>query len=412
MTSIQVFSIVWLAVVFTVCIWRHINLGLAMLPAAFVLAEIAGITPKQLYQGFPTSLVILILGVMFLWNHARNSGLADLIVHRTVELARGRVWLLPWVTCALSAAICAIGALPAAALVITLPVAIRMAEQENIRPALMGIVTIQGACIGGFSPISPWGSLVSAQATHAGLPFLSGHFMLAQIALNLIVACIAFFAFGGAELIRREAVASVPKSPMASGAGWHLTVYQWSSLVAVCVFVAMVLMKFDVGLSAFAIGIVLHIAFRGECQKAIAALPWGIIIMIAGLIIYVSLLEQLGVLHVLGEKLTSVDNPSLVLMAVTYLGTLVANFESSSVAVLGLVIPVAVKSLANSPSEVINSLSLAMVAGSVTVIASSPFHLCGGIVLAETRGDNRTFKDLLIWTAATSALLPLCGLII
>jgi Na+/H+ antiporter NhaD/arsenite permease-like protein len=213
---------------------------------------------------------------------------------RTVELARGRVWLLPWVTCALSAVICGIGALPAAALVITLPVAIRMAEQENIRPALMGIVTIQGACMGGFSPISPWGSLVAAQAARGGLPFSSSHFMITLILLNLATALVAFFAYGGARLIRRDASSTLLAEAVERSRGWQLTTYQWASLAALCVFVVLVLMRFDVGLSAFAVGIVLHIAFRNECQKAIAALPWGIVIMIAGLIIYVSLLEHLG----------------------------------------------------------------------------------------------------------------------
>ncbi|MFG0860978.1 MULTISPECIES: hypothetical protein [Pseudomonas] len=59
MTSVQIFSVIWLVVIFAACIWRHTNVGLAMLPASFILAEVAGISPKQLYQGFPTSLVIL-----------------------------------------------------------------------------------------------------------------------------------------------------------------------------------------------------------------------------------------------------------------------------------------------------------------------------------------------------------------
>lgn len=413
MTSVQIFSVIWLVVIFAACIWRHTNVGLAMLPASFILAEVAGISPKQLYQGFPTSLVILILGVMFLWNHARNSGLADLIIYKTVRMTRGRLWLLPWTTCFLSAGICAIGALPAAALVITLPVAIRIAERENIRPALMGVVTIQGACIGGFSPISPWGSLVISQVQHAGLPFLPSYFVASMIVLNICVAAVAYFAFGGAELIRRGVVATPPLAAAdAPTSHSGLTAYQWASLLAVAAFITMVLLKFDVGLSAFAVGIVLHVAFRGECQKAITALPWSIIIMIAGLIMYVSLLEQLGVLHLIGDELGNVGNPSFVLMAVTYLGTTVANFEASSVAVLGLVIPVAIKSLASSPSEIMNSLALALVAGSVTVIAASPFHLSGGIVLAETRNCGRTFKDLLLWTVGVSATLPLLGLIL
>jgi len=52
MTSVQIFSVIWLVVIFAACIWRHTNVGLAMLPASFILAEVAGISPKQLYQDF------------------------------------------------------------------------------------------------------------------------------------------------------------------------------------------------------------------------------------------------------------------------------------------------------------------------------------------------------------------------
>ena len=83
---------------------------------------------KQLYAGFPTKLIILVLGVMYLWNQVSESGLADLLVRKTVAFVHGKVYLLPWAMCILTALICAVGALPAAALAITMPVAIEIAS--------------------------------------------------------------------------------------------------------------------------------------------------------------------------------------------------------------------------------------------------------------------------------------------
>ncbi|MEW9582589.1 SLC13 family permease [Paraburkholderia sp. DGU8] len=164
MTTIHIVVLVLMVVIFAISLWRGINLGVVAIPASFLLVEIAGVPQKRVFAAFPTDLVLLILGVMYLWNLVRDSGLAELIVHRAVALSRGRPWLLPWTTCTLTALICALGALPIAALVITLPVALETARRENIRPALMGIVTIQGGCIGGLSPFNPWAKVVIAQA--------------------------------------------------------------------------------------------------------------------------------------------------------------------------------------------------------------------------------------------------------
>ncbi len=408
MTHIQIFAIVWLVAIFALSIWRHLNLGLVALPGAFILAEIADIGAKKLVAGFPAHLVVLILGVTFLWNHLRNSGAADLLVQKTVDLTRHRLWLLPWAMCGLTALICAVGALPAAALVITLPAAIQIAQRENIRPALMGIVTIQGAGVGGFSPISPWGNLIATQVARGHMAFSPGHFFATQIVLNIAIALAAFLIFGGLELFRRKPAPEVEAGAPTADGNFKLSPYQLASLLAFCAFIVLALMRYDVGLTAFAMGTLLHIGFSATTtsRKEIAELPWNIVVMIAGLLMYVSILDQIGVLHAIGTLLEGVHQPSLVLMAVGYVGTIFANFESSSVAVLGLVMPLAIKSLIAGASVIHNSIVLALLAGSIAVIGASPFHLGGGLLLAEAGGDERTYKDLLAWAIGAAAILP------
>ena len=38
MTTLQIYALVWLAFVFGLSLWQHINLGLIMIPASFLLA--------------------------------------------------------------------------------------------------------------------------------------------------------------------------------------------------------------------------------------------------------------------------------------------------------------------------------------------------------------------------------------
>lgn len=414
MTTVQIGALIWLAVVFGVSLWQHINLGLIMIPASFILAQCAGIPLNQLYAAFPAKLVILVLGVMYLWNHVQESGFANIIVKKAVSLAGGRVYLLPWIIHVLTAIICAVGALPAAAFAITVPVALEIAKRERISPTLMGIVLIQGACVGGFTPFNPWGSLVADLALKANIPLHAGYLFLFQGIIALAVGILAFFAFGGMELLRRPvamceplqegaANGSVPENACPSG---PLTAYQIASCLGMLLFIVLVLVKFDVGLTAFAIGMVLQIAFRITSKAALSKLPWGIAIMISGVLIYVGLLEKMGVLHAIGEYLVSMEHASLVRFGVSIVGTIIANFESSSIAVLGLVIPVAVKSMAGATSALWSSLQLGVLSGSLVVMCASPFHIGGALILAEAEDYDRTFKELMIWVLVLTLVLP------
>lgn len=410
MNPIHIVALVLLVVIFAISLWRGVNLGLVAIPGSFLLALLAGVPQKQVFAAFPTELVLLILGVTYLWNLVRDSGLAASIVRRAVALSHGRPWLLPWTTSVLTALICALGALPIAALVITLPVALEIARRHAIRPALMGIVTVQGACIGGLSPLNPWGKVVATQAAKGGVALLAAHFFLFQLALNLGFALLAFFVFGGAKLFVRQTFTDAASETPDAGTGFNWQ--QALALVSLLGFVALVLTKHDVGLSAFSMGLLLNLAVRIDTRKILSDMPWGMVMMIAGILVYMGTLESTGTLQAIGALLQSVQQQSLVRVGMTYLGTLMANFEASSVVVLGLVIPVVTRALAHEPSALVSSIQLALSATSIVVLTASPFHLGGGLMLAELDGDDRTFKDLLKWTAAMTLLLPLAAFLI
>lgn len=417
MTAIQIFALALLAFAFLLSLWRHINLGLAMLPGAFVLACTAHIPSKTLYAGYPTQLTILVLGVMLLWNHVQESGLADSIVKHAVRLARGRAYLLPWVMFSLTAMISGIGALPAAAFAITLPVGLEIAKREKIRPSLMGIICIQGGCVGGFSPFNPWAALVSTLAKEANINFHGGQFFIFNAVLGIGVSLAAFFAFGGIGLLTRSASYHGPVADTLHGAGKipagkvpFMSFYQLASAISVFIFIVMVLMNFDIGLTGFSLGFLLMIAFPGKSKDLIKKLPWNIMIMIAGVLLYVHLLDHLGILKAIGHLLTGMDNPVLVRVGLSFIGTIIANFESSSIAVLGLVIPIAIKSMSSDLSATAASLQLAILAGSIVVMCSSPFHIGGALVLAESGNDERTYKELLVWVILLALCLPLLAL--
>ena len=60
-----------------------------------------------------------------------------------------------------AAVLTAIGAVSPAAVAIVAPIALGFAVQFEINPLLMGVLVVNGAQAGGFSPISVYGTIVN-----------------------------------------------------------------------------------------------------------------------------------------------------------------------------------------------------------------------------------------------------------
>ena len=82
------------------------------------------------------------------------------LVHASVRAVGGRVAAIPWVFFLITAVLTASGAVVPGAVAIVVPIALGFALTYNINPALMGLMVINGATAGGFSPISVFGSIV------------------------------------------------------------------------------------------------------------------------------------------------------------------------------------------------------------------------------------------------------------
>ncbi|TNC25725.1 SLC13 family permease [Amycolatopsis alkalitolerans] len=433
MSFIQIFSLILLVITFAVAIWRHVNVGLATIPAGFLLLLVAGVPAGQYFKQFPGELVILILGVAYLFGHAQRSGAIAGMTALAVRATGHRDWLLPWIMFLLAAVVSGIGALPAASLAIVVPIAMRTARERGINLMSMGLVTIMGALAGGFSPISVWGRLVVTLAAKSGRPISSLGLFAIEFVLNLALAVVAFLIFGGVRLIRRRPQldlatgaggtggGAVTPDPMASGRGAvqvqspvetavasRVTAYQVCSLVGVAVFVAVVLIfSVDPGLVAFAVALVLQLLFRPDERELVRSLPWAVVLVITGVLLYVGLLEKIGTFATIAKHLGGIGSIEVAVLALAFVGSLFASFESSSVAVLGLVIPVAIgvtPGIAGTPLLLI----LCAVSWAIVVLSPSPYHLSGALVLASSPEDRQQsmLRKLLLWSVGVAVVVP------
>lgn len=210
--SVELISILVLAVIFLIATVRPVNLGALAIVAAFILGVSVldgadlGEKTDAVFDGFPGDLFIILVGVTYLFAIAKANGTVDWLVQAAIRAVQGRIGLIPWIMFLVTACLTAIGAVVPAAVAIIAPIGVGFAVRYKINPLMMGLLIINGASAGGFSPISIFGSITNGVVEQAGLPGNPTLLFLASFFVNLAISIVAFLLWGGRDLLRRRVV--------------------------------------------------------------------------------------------------------------------------------------------------------------------------------------------------------------
>lgn len=223
--SDQVISIVGLVLVFAVATFSSVHMGALAIVAAFVVGTaFVGESADDIFGGFPGDLFVVLVGVTFLFAIAKNNGTVDWMVHRATKAVGGRIALIPWVMFLVTAVLTASGAVVPAAVGIIAPIGMGFCVRYRINPVLMGLLIINGASAGGFSPISIFGSITNGVVSRNDLPGSPILLFVCSFLFNVVLSLVVFFLFGGRGLVGRRAEESDEDTPVpgADGAGGDL----------------------------------------------------------------------------------------------------------------------------------------------------------------------------------------------
>jgi len=210
--SVELVSILVLVVIFVIATVRPINLGALAIVAAFVVGlwalegEDIGEKTDAIFAGFPADLFVILVGVTYLFAIASANGTVDWLVQAAIRGVQGRIGLIPWIMFLVTACLTAIGAVVPASVAIIAPIGMGFAVRYKINPLMMGLLIINGASAGGFSPISIFGSITNGVVENAGLPGNPTLLFLASFFYNLAISIVAFLMWGGRDLLRRRVV--------------------------------------------------------------------------------------------------------------------------------------------------------------------------------------------------------------
>jgi Na+/H+ antiporter NhaD/arsenite permease-like protein len=398
-----------LVLIFVVGTLRSINLGVLSLGATFIVGTL--LTRESLadmYRGFPVDLLILLVGVTYLFAIATNNGAIERVVAAAATRVRGRRALLPWIVFVVAAVPTMAGALGGAAAAMLAPIALRLAQRCSIDRRMIGLMVLHGSACGNFSPLNALGAIVLQGAARSGLEVSAAAVFLANVGYNVVLGAAIFIWFGGLQLGgqagRPHAPTDVEDSPTpaASAGVAHLS----TAIALVLVAVLALVYGWSIGFVALLAAAGLHVLFPQSSHGAERRIPWDVVLLVCGIVTYVSALQRAGTVDAIGSGIVALDAPLLGALLICTVGAVTSAFASSA-GILGAMIVLAAPFMAQGDVSV-TGLVIA-VAISATVVDSSPFSTAGALVVANATASERAvvYRGLLAWAAVMVVTAPL-----
>ncbi|QYB00332.1 C4-dicarboxylate ABC transporter (plasmid) [Rhodococcus sp. USK10] len=466
---IQVLALAILGLVFLIATWKPVHLGLLALVAAFGVGLFIAEEPlADILDAFPVGLLVLLVGVTYLFSIARESGVVDWVIHRAIRLIGGNLALLPWVFFVLCVVIASMGS-PLACVAVA-PIAMFFVTKHQINPTLMALPVVVGGVAGGFAPISLFGVITNGISANSGLEANPIYLFVAAIVFNTVAMAVAFLIFGGPALVRRgresldiaQASQISTRGPGAISRGQQatremlrpgggaaristavepddlgdtgnahleasdkLTVFQAISLASISVLLVLVVVlsalkiQTDVGVIALTLAVLISLLYPERTKPAMKGIDWSTVLLVGGVITYAGVLQRIGAIDMLGDAAAGVPHPILAALLICVIGAFVSAFASTT-GILGALIPLSIPLMAT--GNFTGYGLIVALAISSSLVDATPFSTAGAACVGGAPEDVRPglTRNLMRWglsmiiigPLATTAVLVLPGMLL
>lgn len=248
MTSLQYLALGVFVAIFALAMWRGTNMGALALAGTFLVGvPLFDLEADDLIAGWPSSLMLTLIGVTFLFGIARENGTIDRVVSAAVGGVVGRLFWIPWVFFLLAAFITGAGAVTPATNAILVPVGLALAARYKINPVLVGVSILNGTNAGAFSPIAIYYNILAEALAEVGLQLDAGPVFLATFIFNTLLNVAAFIVFGGLTLRGQTAEVADEGAEAGTEASGSWSPLQLFTLVVLLAVTVAALLKVDIG---------------------------------------------------------------------------------------------------------------------------------------------------------------------
>jgi di/tricarboxylate transporter len=391
-------SIAALVVAVAVSCTTAVNVGTLSLVLAWIIGVyLSDMSVETVLEGFPTALFITLVGVTMLFSMAESNGTLERVTAQAVRLCRGQVGLLPMMFFVLGLGISTIGpgGTPTSALIA--PPAMAVAFRAGVPAFLMAIMAGNGALAGTLSPFAPTGIVSSGVMQRIGLPGFEWQTYAYNVLAHGVVGFGGFLLLGGWRLFtQRQSTMEALADEEAAFERKH-----WLTLaVIVALIIAVAGFGFHVGMTALA-GAALLVLCRGVDEKAaFQRMPWGVILMVTGVTVLISMMERTKGLELFTIGLANVATRDSVAPIVAFGTGVVSVYSSTS----GVVLPAFLPTVPGLAARIGDGLEPLPLAWSMNIGASlvdlSSLSTVGALFLAAAPPGTDTrslFNALLLW---------------
>jgi di/tricarboxylate transporter len=286
------------------------------------------------------------------------------------------------------------GATPASALLA--PPAMAVAARAGIPLLLMAIMAGNGALAGTLSPFAPTGIVAHGVMARIGLGGVEWQTYAYNAVAHTIVGVGGFLVLGGWKLFLRGDRTVRAEEPDAGA----METSHWLTVAGIVILIVSVaFLGVNVGMAAIIIATALVLLRTVDEGRAIQRMPWGVILMVTGVTVLISLLEETKGMALFTSGLANVSTPATIAPVVAFGTGVVSVYSSTS----GVVLPAFLPMVPDLAARV-GGLPPLPIAWSMNIGASlvdlSSLSTVGALFLAGAPAGSDTralFNGLLVW---------------
>src|SRR5688572_20169590 len=410
-----------------------VNVGVLAIVLAWIVGVYFGGMPvEQIIGGFPSSLFLTLAGLTLLFAQAQVNGTLDRLTHRAVRGAAGAPGVIPFIFFGLTFTLASIGPGHIAATALMAPLAMAAAGRYKISPFLMAIMVANGASAGSLSPIAPTGVVVEGITMKMGLIDVRWTIFLNNFIAHTTIAWAGYLLLGGWRLLL------APRTRLRQGYGGQegapngtetaagpaasesigrqiaddrpLEWRHWLTCAVILMLITgVIVFNINVGLGAFAGAVVLTLARAANEKAAVQAMPWGVIVMVCGVTLLVSLLERTGGMALFADFLGRLATPETSTAAAAFFSGVISLYSST----IGVVLPALLPTIPKLIEQMGGGDALALVSSMIIgghLVDVSPLSTLGALCLAAAPPGTDTralFNKLLAWGLSMTVVAAL-----
>ena len=390
---------------------RNANVGILCIGFSMILSIVYKISAKDILAGFSASLFVQMVGITYLFSIISGNGTLELLARKMVKLVGKKRHLIPLVMYLLGFLICAVGPGAIPSLAIIPVIAIPVAVSAGVNPIMTAIIGDLGVMSGRMSPLTPESAVVRELMEEQGMTGNTVPIMIALTITAIVVALVVYVYYRGWEVkeTQGEVIGKLPA----------FNRKQWMSLAGLVVLAAGALFfSWNVGLTGFLVGTILVVLGCGEEKKAIAGIPWNVILMVMGVGILMNVISLSGGIDIMVSALEKVMGHRTAAMIMAIAAGVMSFFSSGLGVVFPTLIPTASGLAAGLSVDPVVLVAVIVIGG--TVSGFTPVSTTGALIMAgvaqqpdseKNFPQNRLFTELFAVSFLALAVLAIFALL-